>query len=173
MQLGPRRCVYRNATCSGTGRPCVYGSVDVETALAVSSDTFFYRIGELIMTSNDYQPVLQEEVRKFGFGADTGIELPYEFDGTVPDDALKADYAERGVISEDEGLELLHRRQRPARHRPGSAVGVAAAAGDRILRDRQPGFPRAGPRSSRPIWQPGVPDSATQGYADLSEAKLG
>ena len=44
------RCVYRNAVCSYNGRPCVYGSVDVETALAVSSDTFFYRIGELIMT---------------------------------------------------------------------------------------------------------------------------
>jgi penicillin-binding protein 2 len=54
------RCVYRNATCSGTGRPCVYGAVDVETALAVSSDTFFYRIGELLMTRNNYQPILQE-----------------------------------------------------------------------------------------------------------------
>ena len=78
------RCVYRNATCSGTSRPCVYGSVDVETALAVSSDAFFYRIGELIMTENDYQPVLQEELRKFGFGSDPGIDLPYAFDGTRP-----------------------------------------------------------------------------------------
>ena len=26
------RCVFKNATCSGTGRPCVYGAVDVETA---------------------------------------------------------------------------------------------------------------------------------------------
>ncbi|HSM65897.1 MAG TPA: penicillin-binding transpeptidase domain-containing protein, partial [Ilumatobacteraceae bacterium] len=69
------RCVYRNAVCSFSGRPCVYGPVDVETALAVSSDTFFYRIGELIMTENDYQPVLQDEVRKFGFGTDPGIAL--------------------------------------------------------------------------------------------------
>ena len=38
------RCVYKNATCESTQRPCVYGNVDVETALAVSSDSFFYRL---------------------------------------------------------------------------------------------------------------------------------
>ncbi|MFT4656604.1 MAG: penicillin-binding protein 2, partial [Ilumatobacter sp.] len=97
------RCVFRNATCSGTGRPCVYGFVDVETALAVSSDAFFYRIGEQLMFQNDNAPILQEQVRLFGFGADTGIELPFEFDGTVPDAELKARYAELGVISEEEG----------------------------------------------------------------------
>ncbi len=97
------RCVFKNATCSGTGRPCVYGAVDVETALAVSSDAFFYRIGEQIMVENDFEPILQEQVRLFGFGSDTGIDLPFEFDGTVPDKELKARYAELGVISDDEG----------------------------------------------------------------------
>src|SRR5690606_7149832 len=90
------RCVYKNATCSGTGRPCEYGSVNVVDALAVSSDAFFYRIGEDIMVNNDFGPVLQEQVRLFGFGADTGIDLPFEFDGTVPDAELKREYAERG-----------------------------------------------------------------------------
>ena len=32
-----------------------------------------------------------------------GIELPFEFDGTVPDAELKKEYADLGVISEDEG----------------------------------------------------------------------
>ena len=103
------RCVYRNATCAGTQRPCVYGNVDVETAIAVSSDAFFYRIGELIMSLNNNQPILQEEVEKFGFGSDPGIELPFAFDGTVPDAALKKEYADLGVISEAEGMQLLHR----------------------------------------------------------------
>ena len=83
------RCVYKNATCDGTQRPCVYGNVDVETALAVSSDAFFYRLGELMMTQNNNAPVLQEQVRLFGFGSDPGIDLPFAFDGTVPDKALK------------------------------------------------------------------------------------
>jgi penicillin-binding protein 2 len=101
-EAGLIRCEYKNATC-GNGLPCRYGWVNVEDALAVSSDTFFYRIGELIMQRNPNLAVLQDEVRQFGFGRDTGIQLPYEFDGTVPDRALKAEYADRGVISEEEG----------------------------------------------------------------------
>ena len=77
-------------------------TVTVPNTGPVSSDTFFYRIGELIMTENDYAPLLQEEVRKFGFGSDPGIALPFAFDGTVPDAELKKEYAERGVISEAE-----------------------------------------------------------------------
>ena len=34
------------------------------------------------MLENDGQPVLQDQVKLFGFGADTGIDLPFEFDGT-------------------------------------------------------------------------------------------
>lgn len=165
------RCVYRNATCAGTQRPCVYGPVNVETALAVSSDAFFYRIGELIMSSNDNQPILQQEVRKFGFGADTGIELPFEFDGTVPDAELKKEYAERGVISEAEGngyftgdnVQLAIGQGLLSASPLQLAVGYSTIAnrGD-VLR----------PEIIKAVWQPGVPDSVTPGYADLSEARL-
>ncbi len=101
-RAGLVRCVYRNAICSGTGRPCSYGNVNPVDALAVSSDGFFYRIGEELLVYYD-TPVLQEEVRRFGFGERTGIDLPYEFAGTVPDRELKRRYAELGVISVDEG----------------------------------------------------------------------
>ncbi|NBT21179.1 MAG: hypothetical protein EBT17_03515 [Actinobacteria bacterium] len=43
------KCVFRNAVCRATGAPCRYGEVDVEAALAVSSDVFFYKIGEEIL----------------------------------------------------------------------------------------------------------------------------
>jgi penicillin-binding protein 2 len=165
------RCVYRNATCSGTGRPCVYGSVDVETALAVSSDAFFYRIGELIMTTNNFEPVLQEEVRKFGFGSDPGIELPFAFDGTVPDAELKAEYAERGVISESEGsgyftgdnVQLAIGQGLLSASPLQLAMGYSTIANKgNVLR----------PEIIKAVYQPGVPDSDVQGYADLTEAKL-
>lgn len=96
------RCTFKNALC-GTGAPCVYGEVDVEAALAVSSDAFFYKLGEDLLVQHNGEPVFQEQVEAFGFGADTGIELPFEYDGTVPDQELKRLYAELGVISEDEG----------------------------------------------------------------------
>jgi len=164
------RCVYRNASCP-SGRPCVYGSVDVETALAVSSDAFFYRIGELIMTRNNYQPVLQDEVRKFGFGSDPGIALPYAFDGTVPDAALKADYAKRGVISEAEGSNYFTGDNVQLAIGQGllSASPLQLAMGYSTIASH--GYLMK-PEIIKAVWEPGVPDAETPGYADLSNAKL-
>jgi penicillin-binding protein 2 len=77
--------------------------VDVEAALAVSSDTFFYKIGEQILTERGYQPVLEREVRRFGFGSPTNIDLPFEFAGTIPNAAYKKYLAGIGAIAEDAG----------------------------------------------------------------------
>jgi penicillin-binding protein 2 len=164
------RCEYKNATCAGTGQPCRYGWVNTEEALAVSSDAFFYRIGELIMTRNQQRPVLQEEVRKFGFGRETGVELPYEFDGTVPDRALKADYADRGVISKEEG--------------EGYYVGdnVQLAIGQGLLSATPLQLTTAyatianrglvlQPKVVARIWNPGVPDGEI-GYVDTSRGSV-
>jgi len=97
------KCVFRNAICRATGAPCRYGEVDVEAALAVSSDTFFYKIGEQILTERGYQPVLEREVRRFGFGSPTNVDLPFEFAGTIPNAAYKKYLASIGAIAEDAG----------------------------------------------------------------------
>lgn len=165
------RCVFKNATCSGTGRPCVYGSVDVETALAVSSDAFFYRIGENIMVENDYGPALQEQVRLFGFGADTGIDLPFEFAGTVPDKELKAKYAELGVISEAEGKDYYTGDNVQLAIGQGllSASPLHLATGYSTLANG--GFVLR-PEIIKAIYNPGVPDSIEPGFADISQAQF-
>jgi len=75
----------------------------VVDALAVSSDVFFYKIGEEIFSERGNRPVLEEEVRQFGFGAPTEIDLPYEFVGTVPGKDLKKRLAAAGAITADEG----------------------------------------------------------------------
>jgi len=97
------KCVFRNAICASTGSPCQYGPVNVESALAVSSDAFFYKIGEQILTERGYQPILENEVRKFGFGSPTNIDLPYEYAGTIPNKALKKRMADIGAISKESG----------------------------------------------------------------------
>ena len=97
------KCVFRNAVCAATGAPCRYGLVNVEEALAVSSDTFFYKIGEQILTERGYQPILEQQIRLFGFGSPTNIDLPNEYAGTVPSKALKKRLAEIGAITEEEG----------------------------------------------------------------------
>ncbi|NBS27347.1 MAG: hypothetical protein EBS70_00405 [Actinobacteria bacterium] len=97
------KCVFRNAICRATGSPCRYGLVNVETALAVSSDAFFYKIGEQILTERGYQPILEQQVRLFGFGSPTNVDLPNEYAGTIPSKALKKRMADLGAISEESG----------------------------------------------------------------------
>jgi penicillin-binding protein 2 len=47
--------------------------------------------------------VLEEEVRRFGFGSPTNVDLPFEFAGTIPNAAYKKYLASLGVIAEDAG----------------------------------------------------------------------
>jgi penicillin-binding protein 2 len=89
----------------------------------------------------------------------------------VPDAALKADYAKRGVISESEGsnyftgdnVQLAIGQGLLSASPLQLAVGYSAIASKgNVLK----------PEIIKAIWQPGVPDSVTPGYADLSQAKL-
>ncbi|WP_420450557.1 peptidoglycan D,D-transpeptidase FtsI family protein [Ilumatobacter sp.] len=165
------RCVFKNATCPRLGEPCVYGPVDVTLALAVSSDAFFYRIGELLMTRNDNRPVLQDQVRLFGFGADTGIDLPFEFDGTVPDRELKARYAQLGVITEDEGRDYYTGDNVQLAIGQGllSASPLHLATGYAAIANRGTVYR---PEIIRAVYEPGVPDAVEPGYADIARARF-
>lgn len=166
------RCEFRNALCSHTGRPCVYGRVNVEDALAVSSDVFFYKIGDEIFSQRGGQPILQEQVRLFGFGERTGIDLPFEFSGTVPDAELKRQLAERGAISAEEGrgyyvgdnVQLsIGQGLLSATPLQLTQAYAALANGGFVMR----------PHIARAILAPGTPDSAdAAGFADLSAAEV-
>lgn len=62
-----------------------HGLVDLPTALEVSSDAYFYELGETFFeTPSGTQPE-QKAARAFGFGEPTGIDLPGEDPGLVPD----------------------------------------------------------------------------------------
>ena len=76
-----------------------YGPVTVADALAVSSDAFFYRLGEKFWEIDEHnasvdpalkgKSTLKDDLERFGFGNDTGIQLPFEWPGRIPDDAVK------------------------------------------------------------------------------------
>jgi len=61
-----------------------FGSVGLVRGLAVSSDVYYYRLGQRAHGLDD-DPI-QSFARKLGFGAPTGIDLPGEFGGTIPDE---------------------------------------------------------------------------------------
>ncbi len=81
---------------TGEGAP---GRVDLNRALAVSSDIYFYTVGgELYYRWKHQQPggdALQSTARAWGFGSSTGISLPSEATGRVPDAIWKAQIHEQ------------------------------------------------------------------------------
>jgi penicillin-binding protein 2 len=72
--LGDRE--FKNA------RDAVFGALQLPGALKVSSDVFFYELGA---RANARGPIIQEWARRLGIGRRTGIDIPGEFAGLVPD----------------------------------------------------------------------------------------
>ncbi len=63
----------------------------------MSSDAFFYSLGDRFWRDGP-QKGIQDTARAFGLGSDTGIPLPYEQSGFVPDaDTMKAEVPQRQV----------------------------------------------------------------------------
>jgi penicillin-binding protein 2 len=163
------KCVFKNANC-GNGAPCKYGRINMETALAVSSDVFFYKIGEEIFTQTGNRPVLEEQVRLFGFGSPTEIDLPYEYIGTVPSLALKKRLAADGAIAKEEGrgyyvgdnVQFSIGQGLLSASPLQLAVAYGALGnGGQVLR----------PRVVRAIWAPGTPNGKS-GRVDLTAGTI-
>ncbi len=76
-----------------------YGMIGFDRALQLSCDTFFYRVGFHFWqkygsdpTNVDARDPLVEEAKKFGFGSETGIDLPGEASGRIADRHWKLSY---------------------------------------------------------------------------------
>jgi len=163
------KCIFKNAVC-GNGAPCKYGRINVESALAISSDVFFYKIGEQIFTQRGNKPVLEDQVRLFGFGSPTEIDLPYEFIGTIPSKALKQRLAASGAIAKDEGkgyyvgdnVQFAIGQGLLSATPLQLAVAYGALAnGGKVMR----------PRVVHAIWAPGTPNGAS-GSVDFSKGTV-
>ena len=66
----------------------VHGAIALRQALTVSSDVFFYLLGQDMNNSGDGQ-ALQRWSRRLGIGRETGIDLPEEGPGFVPSKAWR------------------------------------------------------------------------------------
>ncbi len=69
-----------------------HGLVTLPTAIEVSSDTFFYQVADRLWSKQDTKArsfPLQAEARSFGLGEKTGIDLPGEQPGLMPDPLWK------------------------------------------------------------------------------------
>lgn len=74
--------LYNNWYFTQYGR--TEGEIGLVKALARSTDTFFYKVGEFLGAEK-----ISNWARKFGYGVITGIDIPGEVSGLVPDPAWK------------------------------------------------------------------------------------
>ena len=96
----------------------VSGRLDIRSGFAHSSDTFFYQMaGDLGIERLAYW------ARQLGFGAKSGIDLPGEVPGIVPDERVEAGHVRPGRSS---------RARSPGRHRPGLRRRHAAPDPERV-----------------------------------------
>jgi penicillin-binding protein 2 len=85
--LGAGQCISVSTEQFCNAGQADYGAVGLVEALKVSSDTYFFEVGEL---ANSHGNVLQRMAHELGVGEPTGIDLPSEFPGVVPDAAWRA-----------------------------------------------------------------------------------
>jgi penicillin-binding protein 2 len=127
-----------------------YGYISFARALEVSCNTFFYRVGLDYWQrfGSDVDDVeardpLVEAAQAFGFGEETGVDLPGEAAGRIADRQWKRDYYEEMKdyyceLGEKPGDDFVHRFAREFcvegyAYRAGDAVNFAIGQGDTIL----------------------------------------
>ncbi|HSV40905.1 MAG TPA: penicillin-binding transpeptidase domain-containing protein, partial [Nocardioidaceae bacterium] len=142
LQVGGR--VFKNFE-SGS-----YGLIGFQRALEVSCNTFFYRIGYHFWQKfgTDVADVtakdpLVSQAKDFGFGRETGIDLPGEASGRIADRKWKHAYYESNrdyycKLAKKPGDDFIHRFSREFciegyAYRAGDAVNFAIGQGDTII----------------------------------------
>lgn len=70
-----------------------HGTLNIYGGIKNSCDSYFYEVGyRLFVKNKNENELLQKYSRLFGFGSKTGIDLPYEDEGLVPDSEWKQEY---------------------------------------------------------------------------------
>jgi penicillin-binding protein 2 len=86
--------------CMGTGPTALclqnsggahYGALDLQTAIQVSDDEFFYNLGKLMDVDKGNGGALQAWAKNFGIGQTTGVDLPGEANGEVGSPKLQTE----------------------------------------------------------------------------------
>lgn len=120
-----------------------HGTVNLMSALSGSCDVYFYqealRLGDPESSGPDY---LAKTAREFGLGQETGIDLPSDTEGLVPDPAWR-----RSVNKTRPDL---------AHWFPGNTLNMSIGQGDVLVSPLQLANVTAAIANSGTIWQPHV-----------------
>jgi len=150
-----------------------YGYIGFDKALQVSCNTFFYQVGHHFWQKygTDIADVTARDplvsmAKIFGFGSETGIDLPGEASGRIADRRWKRDYFEANKdyyceIAEEGGNDFLHLFAREFciegyAYRAGDSVNFAIGQGDTIVTPLQLARGYAAIANGGTLWEPRV-----------------
>lgn len=119
-----------------------HGAMNLETGITYSCDVVFYEIGKGFYLS-DSPEGLQETYRRWGLGSLTGIDLPSEEAGRVPDAEWKWNYWD---TSPDDAREW----------QGGDSTNLSIGQGDILVTPLQMACAYAGIATRGTIWRPHV-----------------
>ncbi len=89
------------------------GSVDLQQALTESSDTYFYRIGDVSWRRRGDigDEAMQESMKRWGLASKTGVDLPGEAPGRIPTPNWLLEFSARINEGDPEAIEANGRWQ--------------------------------------------------------------
>ena len=125
----PDSCLHN----SGQAAYCV---VNLVTAIKVSDDIFFYNLGDLLNVDPQNHPLggaLQQWARLYGIGHATGVDLPYEASGNLPDPAWRAKVSQEEYQYEKQHHVPCCTIAYPAPWTVGDNVNLAVGQGDVLV----------------------------------------
>ena len=135
----PSGQVFRNWTTAN------FGYMGFPRSLEVSCDTFYYQLGWQMEKEFDKRERFQRYARRVGTGRQTGVDLPNEADGRVPDRKWCA-----RMRKETKG-QLC-----PLGWLPGYSVNMAIGQGDLIVTPMQMAVTYGALASGGKVWEPRV-----------------
>ncbi len=137
-----------------------FGTVDLQHALTVSSDEYFYTVGDEFWQRWKYGPSqssglgIQQVAGELGFGAATGFELG-EARGRVPGPVWKQAFADANYPTADQ-------KHENGAWYPGDNVNLAVGQGDLVVTPLQLANAYAAFANGGTLWQPHIERKVTR-----------
>jgi penicillin-binding protein 2 len=162
-------CLSQRRLCLHNAGAVANGVLDLTSAIRVSDDVFFFNLGAKLNVDPATHPAggpLQQWARLFGIGSPTGVDLPYESSGILPDPRWRAQIIQ---------LELQYEKQHrvgcctiayPGPWTVGDNVNLAVGQGDVLVTPLQLAVAYAAIANGGTIVRPHIASEVVGGAGD-------